>query len=103
MRALLAATVVVASVALLVASPCVAANLPLTDLEIVGVVRAGTRSWAMFGTRSSAATYIADKTSCLGIEAAKVSFIGADRLATADGHEFLLHPEPTKPGEAVRR
>ena len=79
------------------AKACVATRLPLTDLEIVGIVRAGTKQWAMFGTKTSAETYIVDKAGCLGIEGEKVTFIGADTVSAA-GLTYPLHPEPVKPG-----
>lgn len=84
------------------AKACVAARLPLTDLEIVGIVRAGTKAWAMFGTRTSAETYIVDKAGCLGIESEKVTFLGADTV-TAAGLAYPLHPEPVKPGAGVHK
>lgn len=84
------------------AKACVAARLPLTDLEIVGIVRAGTKAWAMFGTRTSAETYIVDKAGCLGIESEKVTFLGADTV-TAAGLTYPLHPEPVKPGTSVHK
>jgi hypothetical protein len=71
---------------------CAAAKLPVADLELIGVVAAGTKRWAMFGTKTSAETFIVDKAGCLGVEGLDVRYIGFDAL-DAGARSWKLHPD----------
>jgi hypothetical protein len=74
-------------------APCAAARLPIADIELVGVAKVGIQGWGMFGTKTSAETFIVAKSGCLGIEALKVKYIGFDVLEAADGPTWN-HPTP---------
>jgi len=73
---------------------CAAARMPAGDLEAIGVVRFGTKRWALLGTKTSAETFVVAQTDCVGTEAIKVKQIGTSFVQLADDKTWQLHPAP---------
>ncbi|MFN0247631.1 MAG: hypothetical protein ACKV2T_12165 [Kofleriaceae bacterium] len=78
---------------------CVAPKLPANDLQLVGIAGIGTKRWAMFGTMTSAETFVVTQADCLGLERRKVKAISPTWLVVlneADGRveefQYQLYP-----------